>query len=262
MVAYFFTIFPFPISEGSELRKDLGVALYTLASHYSLVQETVSANITGEYGDLSLRTSPGRKLERARVKLMSKQMLLLQSLRAQANFTVWQFPLDAPFPKKTYEKIIDLVENIVNFTALIGYCSTGLNLTDENAHPESQEWHNSFQTLQDSVQQTSDEVTSLLCLLSSSILHAQPLPPHLHVPAPYSLLQRMQQNNRHILDISHVTEKGYSAFAVLQIASRSIIIDLYELVDNIRELVGQLDFSTPYNATSLSRYATSKSKQY
>jgi uncharacterized membrane protein YccC len=27
-VAYIFTIFPFPISEGSELRKDLGVALY------------------------------------------------------------------------------------------------------------------------------------------------------------------------------------------------------------------------------------------
>ncbi|KIW07754.1 uncharacterized protein PV09_01683 [Verruconis gallopava] len=261
-VSYIFTIFPFPISEGSEIRKDLGVALYTLASHYSLVQETVTANITGEHGDLSIRTSPGRKLERARVKLMAKQMLLLQSMRAQLSFTIWQFPLDAPFPKERYDKIIDLIENIVNFTALIGYASTSLNLTEEEAKPETLEWHQSFRILQDSVQQTSDEITSLLCLLSSSILYAQPLPPHLHVPAPYSLLQRMQATNRHILDISHVAEKGYSAFAVLQIASRSIILDLYELVDHIRELVGQLDFSKPYSSTSLSRYTTSKSKQY
>lgn len=195
------------------------------------MQETVAANITGEHGDLSIRTSPGRKLERARVKLMSKQMLLLQSMRQQAEFTKWQFPLDAPFPKKTYDKIINLVENIVNFTALIGYTSTNLALTDEETKPETREWHESFRSLQDSVQKTSDEITSLLCLLSSSILYAQPLPPHLHVPPPYSLLQHMQTTNRHILDISHVAEKGYSAFAVLQIASRSIIVDLYQLVE-------------------------------
>jgi hypothetical protein len=140
-----------------------------------LVQETVSANITGEYGDLSLRTSPGRKLERARVKLMSKQMLLLQSMRAQAGFTVWQFPLDAPFPRKKYEKIIDTVENIVNAASLIGFCSTELNLNTDAAQADSLEWQQSFQALQESVQQTSDEVTSLLCLLSSSILHAQPV---------------------------------------------------------------------------------------
>lgn len=204
---------------------------YTLASHYSLVQETVAANITGQFGDLSNRTSPGRKLERARVKLMSKQMLLIQSMRGQSDFTRWQFPLDAPFPKKTYDKIINLVENIVNFTSLIGYASTNLNLNEAEPKPESLEWHESFRALQTSVQQTSDEITSLLCLLSSSILYGQPLPPHLHIPAPYSLLQRMQAANRHILDISHVTEKGYSAFAVLQIASRSICVDLYELVE-------------------------------
>ena len=162
---------------------------------------------------------------------MSKQMLLLQSLRAQAGFTIWQFPLDAPFPKKTYENIIDIVENLVNFTALIGYSSTGLNVASDESKPESEEWHASFRVLQDSVQDISNQVTSLLCLLSSSILYAQPLPPHLHVPPPYSLLQRMQVANRHILDINHVGEKSYSAFAVLQIASRSITIDLYELVE-------------------------------
>ena len=202
-----------------------------MASHYALVQDTVAAHITGSQGDLSLQTSPGRKLERARVKLMSKHMLLVQRLREQIGFTVWQFPFDARFPKKTYQDCIDRVENIVNFTALMGFCSTSLHLLDEEATPQSQEWHESFRRLQDSVQQISDEVTSLLCLLSSCILHAQPLPPHLHVPAPYALLQRMQASNRSILEISHVAEKGYSAFAVLQIASRSIIIDLYELVE-------------------------------
>jgi hypothetical protein len=153
-------------------------------------------------------------------------------MRAQASFTVWQIPLDAPFPKQTYEKIINVVENLVNFTAIIGYAATGLNITDQ-ATVESREWHDSFQVLQDSVQEISDQITSLLCLLSSSILHAQPLPPHLHVPPPYSLLQHMQAANRHILDITHVAKKGYAAFAVLQISSRSIIVDLYELVEYV-----------------------------
>jgi hypothetical protein len=34
LVAYVFTLFPFPITEGSELRKDLGVALYVINSQH------------------------------------------------------------------------------------------------------------------------------------------------------------------------------------------------------------------------------------
>jgi uncharacterized membrane protein YccC len=39
IVAYIFTIFPFPISEGSELRKDLGVALYVCLVKHCLGQD-------------------------------------------------------------------------------------------------------------------------------------------------------------------------------------------------------------------------------
>jgi hypothetical protein len=229
-VAFIFTIFPFPVSEGSELRGDLGVSFYTLASHYSLVQETVAAQVSGTYGDLSVRSSPGRKLERARVKLMSKHMLLIQSMREQSNFTKWQIPIDAPFPKKTYDAIIDHVENILNYTSLIGYASTSFATTEQNLDARTQDWRNEFAEILASVEKSCDEVTSLLCLMSSCILNAQPLPPHLHLPEPYSLLQRLQLMNKDILDISHVAERGYSAFAVMQIASRSITHDLFQLV--------------------------------
>jgi hypothetical protein len=229
-VAFIFTIFPFPVSEGSELRGDLGVSFYTLASHYSLVQETVAAQVSGTYGDLSVRTSPGRKLERARVKLMSKHMLLIQSMREQSNFTKWQMPIDAPFPKATYDDIINLVENILNYTSLIGFASTSFATYQESADARTQDWRNEFAELLASAEKSCDEVTSLLCLMSSCILNGQPLPPHLHLPEPYSLLQKLQVMNKDILDISHVAERGYSAFAVMQVASRSITHDLYQLV--------------------------------
>jgi hypothetical protein len=229
-IAFIFTIFPFPVSEGSELRRDLGVSLFTLASHYSLVQETVAAQVSGTYGDLSVKTSPGRKLERARVKLMSKHMLLIQTMREQSDFTKWQIPLDAPFPKATYDAIINLVENILNNTALIGYTSTKFITYEESTDVVTQEWRNEFGELLASAEKGCDEVTSLLFLMSNCILNAQPLPPHLHMPEPYSLLQRLQVVNRDILDISHVAERGYSAFAVMQIASRSINSDLDKLV--------------------------------
>jgi hypothetical protein len=230
LVAFIFTIFPFPVSEGSELRRDLGVSFFTLASHYSLVQETVAAQAAGTYGDLSVKTSPGRKLERARVKLMSKHMLLIQTMREQSDFTRWQIPIDAPFPKSTYDAIINLVESILNNTALIGYASTNFATYQETADAILQDWRNEFGELLASAEKDCDEVTSLLFLISNCILNAQPLPPHLHLPEPYALLQRLQVVNKAILDISHVAERGYSAFAVMQIASRSITHDLYELV--------------------------------
>ena len=152
IVAFIFTIFPFPVSEGSELRRDLGISFYTLASHYSLVQETVAAQLSGTHGDLSYRTSPGRKLERARVKLMSKHMLLIQSMREQSKFTKWQIPIDAPFPKATYDAIIDVVENILNYTALVGYASTSFATYQETADASTQDWRNEFAELLASVE--------------------------------------------------------------------------------------------------------------
>jgi len=43
--------------------------------------------------------------------------------------------------------------------------------------------------------------------------------------------------------VRHVEEPGYSAYAVLQVCSSLVMDDLRRLVDHVRDLVGETDFS-------------------
>lgn len=51
-----------------------------------------------------------------------------------------------------------------------------------------------------------------------------------------------------ILSMKHVSEEGYTAYATLQVAITLVSGDLERLIDNVRELVGEVNFryeSTP-----------------
>lgn len=112
-VAFFWTFFPYPMSEHSVLRQSLGASLYLLANYYSLNHETVSARIRGDEGDMALKTSSGRRLEKARNQVFSKQMLMLNGLRTYSGFLRWEVPIGGRFPKKRYDSIINCIEKYV-----------------------------------------------------------------------------------------------------------------------------------------------------
>ncbi len=59
---------------------------------------------------MSLRSSPGRKLERLRLKVLGKQLALLNSMKQNLAFMAWEPFLGGDFPKKTYNAIIDEVQ--------------------------------------------------------------------------------------------------------------------------------------------------------
>lgn len=109
-VAFFWTFFPYPISEHSVLRQSLGASLYLLANYYSIIHETLLARMRGDEGDLTLKTSAGRKLDKARHKVFTKQMLMLNGLRINSEFSKWEVPIGGRFPKKKYDAIILCVE--------------------------------------------------------------------------------------------------------------------------------------------------------
>lgn len=109
-VAFIWTFFPFPISEHSVLRQSLGASLYLLANYYSIIHETLSARMRGDEGDMTLKSSAGRKLEKARHKVFSKQMLMLNGLRTYSGFLKWEVPIGGRFPKKQYDSILVCVE--------------------------------------------------------------------------------------------------------------------------------------------------------
>ena len=107
---------------------------------------------------------------------------------------------------------------------------------------ESQ-WLSDFRRLVKEANVTSRETTTLLTLLSASVASGQPLPPYLQAPEPYRLSAKLESLDAGILSIRHMAEPGFAAFAVMQISTKCINDDLKALLADIRELVGELDFS-------------------
>ncbi|KAH7113817.1 hypothetical protein B0J11DRAFT_472026 [Dendryphion nanum] len=246
-VAFIWTFFPFPISEHSALRQKLGGSLYLAANFYSIIHETVMARIRGDEGELMDPTSPGYQLTKARYKVFAKQMLLLQGLRTHSAFIDWEFPLGGKFPRKEYNEIIQLVTNISNYTALISYASQTfslpLNSSSTSTTPHHAQWFTDFRTLIRTANLTSHEITSMLALLSSSITNGQPLPPYLVAPQAYQLTRRLEAIDKEILNPRWIAEPGYAAFAVLQICTGCVGMDVRKLLKAVKGLVGELDFS-------------------
>ncbi|PLB49083.1 MFS transporter [Aspergillus steynii IBT 23096] len=239
-VSFFWTFFPYPISEHSVLRQSLGASLYLLANYYSIIHETVNARMRGDEGDIALKTSAGRRLLKARNKVFSKQMLMLTGLRTYSEFLKWEVPIGGRFPKKQYDSIISCIES---YLSLLGYASDTLLQLGDDGDDSNTVWIHDFRRLVASARITTHEITSVLCLLSASITNRQPLPPYLKTPRPYSFSKRLEALDKDILSLRHIAEPGFATFAVLQISTRCIVGDVDRLMRDVKTLVGELDFS-------------------
>ena len=82
-----------------------------------------------------------------------------------------------------------------------------------------------------SIQLTSHKTTSILSLLSSSLSNAQPLPPYLEVPQPFQFVKIVESFDEDILNIRHIAEPEYSAFAVMQIVAGNINFEVIKIVE-------------------------------
>jgi hypothetical protein len=101
-VAFFWTIFPYPLTDRSWLRRDLGSTLYLLANYYSVVHSTIRARMHNEEGDLNLKNSPGRNLKKARHKIFGKLLMLLPSLKQHADWQKWELTIGGKFPRVSH----------------------------------------------------------------------------------------------------------------------------------------------------------------
>ena len=109
VVAFFWTIFPYPITVRSKVREDIGQSVYLLAEFYSCVHTTAGLILLDQIGDVNVETSPGCKLEKFRQKVFAKQIMLLKGLGQTSATTAWE-PFGGRFPKETYDDIIIRVE--------------------------------------------------------------------------------------------------------------------------------------------------------
>lgn len=55
LVAFFWTIFPSPVTERGWLRRDLSATLYLLANYFGLINATLQSKMSGTGGDRSVK---------------------------------------------------------------------------------------------------------------------------------------------------------------------------------------------------------------
>ncbi|MCJ1401597.1 hypothetical protein MMC11_004813 [Xylographa trunciseda] len=240
-VAFFWTFFPYPITARSTLRRQLGESLYLLANYYSCVHTTIRMRVEGTGGDREDKMSPCRRLEKARDQILAKELALFAQLRLNSASTTFEPKFGGKFPKGQYDTIIKETQNILNYMTLIAYAT---RTYDKDVQPLGErKWANDFGRVLRSIHVTTEEVTSLISLLSASVTNSSPLPPYLKAPSSYQLSLKMREIDPDILSINHITEPGYAAFAVTQVASTLINDDLDKLLTNIKDLVGETDFN-------------------
>ncbi|KAK0957362.1 hypothetical protein LTR91_021914 [Friedmanniomyces endolithicus] len=244
-LAWIWTIFPYPITEHSMMRGNLGRSLYLLANYYSVMHETVRARLRGTEGNWASKGSPAYQLDKSRHKIFLKANATLGALRAQSAFISFDIPIGGKFPRQQYQEIIGLMQSSLNFMNLVSLASvTFTELQEQDAKNEyNSRWLRDFRSLISQAHVTSESITTLLSLLSASVTSGTPLPPYLRVPEPFQLAQRLDEMDQDILSVRHIAEPGYASFAVIQIGTRCVIDDLRLILQLVKELVGELDFS-------------------
>ena len=105
-VSFIWTIFPYPLSDRSWLRRDLGSTLYLLANYYSVVHTTIQSRVNNAEGDMESKFSPGRRLEKMRYKIFAKLMMILPSLRQHADWRKWEVNIGGKYPRESYDGIM------------------------------------------------------------------------------------------------------------------------------------------------------------
>jgi hypothetical protein len=137
----------------------------------------------------------------------------------------------------------------MSYLSLVGYATQSWStktdhLKSEPSNPATRRaWLNDLTQLIDRIGPTSHSLTSALILLSHSVTQGSPLPPYLGVQKAFDLTKSLEALDSGILDARHVEEPGYSAFAVMQVGNSLINYDLQKLMEAIKELVGETDFS-------------------
>ncbi len=241
-VAFIWTYFPYPVTTHATLRKDLGNTLYLLANYYSCTHSTVETRLRKTPTALNNpKNDPMYRLDKARHRVFDKLLVMLNRLREQSNFIRYEPVFGGKFPKKTYDELIIHMQSLFNYMALTAYSSH----TFQSSGPES-EWLRDFRRITARSRLTSHGLTSTLCLASASITNSQPLPPYIKVPHSIDIAGQLAAIDPGILSITHIKEPCYAAFAVLEIASILIMQEMQAVLERVKELVGEVDFSVHF----------------
>ncbi|KAH9886131.1 hypothetical protein F4778DRAFT_774114 [Xylariomycetidae sp. FL2044] len=262
LVAFIWTIFPWPVTERTWLRRDLSATMCLLANYFSVINEILKSRLRGTGGDPTIKGTPAHHLAKHRYRLFGKLTLLLPSLKLHADFQRWEPTIGGRFPREIYEDIIRRSMRINAYLTLIAYTIAGPGgpaMTVSNGPKNSntsREWVDALAVILADISPTQHSIICILTLLSNALQSGHSLPPHLDLPKPYELTRQLEDIDskrggestngkkfRGLLDARNMAQTGYAEFAVLQVCSSLVCDDLEGLVKCVSQLVGVVDFS-------------------
>lgn len=224
-IAFIWTVFPYPITSRSQVRKLLGQGLFILANFYSCMHTTIEVWIDGS--QIGIQSSP-HLLAETRKKLFSDEMTLITAMRSFSQLTLYEPPVGGKFPKSTYDNIISEIQSVVISMALMAKIPESLG----NTFPEQQEqeWLRRLAAVIESTDFNSHIITSLLCHLSAAVSTGTALPPQLSPPEPFPLARKLRTLNDGLLDRKNAQDPAFAAFASLEVLSSMVSKNLAKLI--------------------------------
>lgn len=170
VTGYFWTLFPYPLSEHSELRHEISKAMYVLANYSICVHQSVAASLHGKGGDVLDPSSLAFHLQATRRRIFRKFQSLTLSTSGYFPFLDWEFSLGGRFPRKSYQELLATLQRIGNYLTTTNYASLSLE-----ALPTG--WKQSSGGALEHVLPSG--VTTRMVILHSALGLAHPLPPEL-----------------------------------------------------------------------------------
>lgn len=109
LVAYIWTVFPYPITDRSLLGEKLGDIMFLLAKYQHCGYLIATLKMKGMEGDMGLKSSRGRQLQQVQHRLFQQIMTSIPALKMHALFQRFEVPIGGAFPVRRYMIILQEV---------------------------------------------------------------------------------------------------------------------------------------------------------
>ena len=250
-ISFFWTVFPYPASARSEVRRALGHCLFLLANLYSCMHISVKMWIHEQQGDMDDPSSPRRRIQTAERSLFSKQMELLAKIQSLIHWTAYEPPIGGKFPRMIYQSAVSKVQMLSTCVALMSSATRNVDLLfpssdlgqSEAKHRGSEEqWIRKLANATSTPEFDSHVTTSLLCHLSRAVSNNLALPLYLAPPRPFALARKLREINEPAMRMDSIQDLTFSAFACMEVTTTLVSSKLKDLVKDVKSLVGEIDF--------------------
>lgn len=244
-IAFFWTIFPYPITERHVLRQEIGTALYDLTIYHDCCQAAITMRLQGAEGDENDQHSEAHELERVRSHAFDHLRRLIPAIRGRLNFHKYELPVGGRFPQERYIAILGRIVSLLDCTTQMAHATNPAGDGSFAYLKDSgQEWKDEVETIVQRLDESARQISFTMTLLSGTIKEAVPLPPFFKAPQPFGYAKIHKYIQQDIKDDGSLRlGNAYSTFAIIRVMSELICAELDRLIGDVRELVGEVNYS-------------------